>query len=289
MEASVTAIIPCYRCSDTVARAIDSVAAQTLRPAEVILVDDGSEDNTLEKLLQIQGAYGEGWIKVIPLERNRGVSMARNVAWDAALHDYVAFLDADDAWHPEKIALQYLWMHNNPETPVSGHKCVMVDPGARVTVSKVDSDFAVRYVSRRQLLVSNPFVTPSFMLRRNLEYRFDPSRRYTEDFLLLMQLGLDGYRIAMLEVELAYVFKRLGKSGASRHLLRMRHGDTKNYWQLWRSGRLGFMTVSALTAYSILKFIALLTLGPSSHSALKRLVEWWWSRRRVPTARSHGA
>jgi len=62
----------------------------------------------------------------------------------------------------------------------------------------------------------HPFVTPSFMLKRSLEYRFDPSRRYTEDFLLLMQLGLDGYRIAILEVALAYVFKKLGRSGASR-------------------------------------------------------------------------
>jgi hypothetical protein len=61
-----------------------------------------------------------------------------------------------------------------------------------------------------ELLISNPFVTPSFMLKRNLQYRFDPSSRYAR-FLSTLQLGLGGYTIAMLDVELVYVFKQFGE------------------------------------------------------------------------------
>lgn len=273
MEAPVTTIIPCYRCADTVSKAVDSVAKQTFRPAEVILVDDGSGDSTLETLFALQGAYDRDWIKVIPLERNSGASVARNTAWDRAAYEYVAFLDADDVWHPEKIALQYGWMRAHPHIPASGHRYVLVDPGAPLPALQVHSNFGVRLVTRRRLLLSNPFVAPSVMLKRDLGYRFDPAKRYCEDYYLWLRLVFDGFTMMALNTTLVYVFKRIGKSGASRDLLRMRYGDINNYWQLWRSGKLGFICMSALIAYSMLKFVLLLTVGPKIHYAIKRLIE----------------
>jgi glycosyltransferase involved in cell wall biosynthesis len=272
MEADVSAIIPCYRCSDTIVRACESVACQTLRPAELILVDDGSGDHTLDTLLQIQSAYSRDWVKVIHLERNRGASVARNVAWNTAVCNYVAFLDADDVWHPEKIAFQYSWMRDNSRATATGHKCVMVDPDRPLVASEVNSSFKAHYLSKRKLLLSNPFVTPSFMFKRKLEYRFDPRRKYAEDFLLLLQLGLDGNPIAMLDAELVYVFKKLGKTGISSNLWKMRYGDIKNYWSLWNSQRINYAVMTALTAYSMFKFIILLTFGATSQYALKRLL-----------------
>src|SRR6476469_11194130 len=82
--APVSVIVPCYRCAATIDDAIASVVAQTLRPAQVLLVDDGSGDDTLEQLHLVAAAHEPGWIKVIALPSNGGVSAARNVAWDRA-------------------------------------------------------------------------------------------------------------------------------------------------------------------------------------------------------------
>ena len=268
--APVSVVIPCYQCVDTIRRAVSSVAAQSLRPFELILVDDGSRDNTLPELHAIREAYGSDWVKVIDLSRNHGVSVARNAGWNAATQDYIAFLDADDSWHPRKIEFQYAWMSENPQVAISGHRCMMVDPIKQAPTLDVDANFSVRYLSKRRLVFSNPFVTPSFMLKRDLPYRFNPARRYTEDFLLLLQIGLDGHPIAMLDVELVYKYGTFGESGLSSNLLKMRVGDLQNYWQLWRSKRLSFIGLSALSAYSSLKFAALLLLGPERYELLNQ-------------------
>ncbi|HEX7588324.1 MAG TPA: glycosyltransferase, partial [Anaerolineae bacterium] len=67
IQASVSVVIPCYRCAENIARAVESVVRQTLSPAEVILVDDGSGDDTLATLRALQTRYGLAWIKVIAL------------------------------------------------------------------------------------------------------------------------------------------------------------------------------------------------------------------------------
>ena len=78
----VTVVVPCYRCANTIERAIASVAAQTLRPNELLLVEDASGDGTLEVLLALQRRYEE-WIRVIPLELNAGAAFDRNAGWIA--------------------------------------------------------------------------------------------------------------------------------------------------------------------------------------------------------------
>lgn len=270
MFASVSVVIPCYCCVQTIERAVDSISKQTLLPSEVLLVDDGNSDNTITIFRQLQIEYGENWIKVIALERNKGASAARNAGWEQATQDYIAFLDADDVWHPRKIELQYAWMCENPQVAISGHKCVMIDPNTQAPTLDVEVNFSVRYLSKHRLVFSNPFVTPSFMLKRDLPYRFNSARRYTEDFLLLLQIGLDGHPIAMLDVELVYVHKTFGESGLSSNFLKMRVGDLQNYWQLWRSKRLGFIGMSALCAYSSLKLAVLLVLGPERYELLNK-------------------
>ena len=272
-QVPVSVVIPCYRCADNIARAVESVVRQTLCPAEVILIDDGSGDNTLATLYALQAQYGMVWIKVIALEKNRGVSVARNTGWDAATGDYIAFLDADDAWHPEKIAVQYSWMRDHPQVALSGHRWLYLDPGDALPTPKPPESLTTYEIMKDRLLVSNPFVTPSVMLKRGLPHRFDAAKRYCEDYFLWLQLSLDNQVIFLLDTELAYVFKRIGRTGVSGNLLRMRYGDIMNYWQLWRSKRLDFVPASLLIGYSIVKFIVLLLLGPRAHYAIKQAIE----------------
>ena len=100
-EPSVTAVIPAYNAADTIERALNSVYAQTYdNIIEVIVVDDGSKDNTAEI---IRNKFPE--VTLIQ-QGNAGRSMARNRGVGSAASDYIAFLDADDEWFPEKTAAQ---------------------------------------------------------------------------------------------------------------------------------------------------------------------------------------
>lgn len=96
----VSVIIPTWNRAREVREAIDSVLAQTYRPIEVIVVDDGSTDETPAVL----GSYGDA-IRTIRQE-NRGVSAARNAGIAAASGELIAFLDSDDTWLPAKIERQ---------------------------------------------------------------------------------------------------------------------------------------------------------------------------------------
>ena len=271
-QASVSVVIPCYRCSDTVERAVSSVAAQSLRPFELILVDDGSGDRTLPTLHAIRDKYGPDWVKVIELGHNQGVSVARNTGWDAATQEYVAFLDADDAWHPDKIFLQFSWMKYHSNIKVTGHRCIMIAPNAILPKITIEFPFSISEISKLSLLLSNPFNPSAAMLERTIPYRYDSTSGHDEDSLLLLQIGLDGNRIAYLNADLAYVIKTLGKTGASRNLLKMRFGNIRNYWKLWRNNRISFLGMGFLILYSFIKGLAVLLFGYRIHYPLNRLL-----------------
>lgn len=96
----VSIIIPTYNREATIGAAVESALAQTHRPAEVIVVDDGSKDGTLAALQR----YGDA-ITVVS-QANAGPSAARNRGVEAARGEVLAFLDSDDAWLPEKVARQ---------------------------------------------------------------------------------------------------------------------------------------------------------------------------------------
>lgn len=108
MTARVSAIIPAYNAAWCVSRAIDSALAQDYPGLEVIVVDDGSSDDTPKVLAD----YGDD-IHVVR-QVNGGLSNARNTGIQTARGDYVAFLDADDWWLPEKIKTQVKLMRDHP-------------------------------------------------------------------------------------------------------------------------------------------------------------------------------
>jgi glycosyltransferase involved in cell wall biosynthesis len=97
-EFRASVIIPTYNCGRFLPEAIESVLAQTLPPHEVIVVDDGSTDDTPAVAARFAGRI------VYHRQVNRGVSAARNAGMDRATGDWLAFLDADDLWMPTKLA-----------------------------------------------------------------------------------------------------------------------------------------------------------------------------------------
>lgn len=248
----VSVVIPCFRCVRTLERAVTSVAGQTALPEELILVDDGSGDETWPLMTQLQSRCQPGWIKLVSMDINAGAACARNAGWDQARGEYVAFLDSDDAWHPRKIELQYKYMISAPEVAISGHGHAQVE--SMLDSTEIGSAEFQR-VSPLYVLLKNPFVTPSFMVRRNLDYRFLTGRRYMEDHYFLMQVSAAGLAIARSLVPLAFIFKPIyGEAGLSSDLLDMQHGELENYSLMRRAGRISSFAEILLKAYSWLKF-----------------------------------
>lgn len=256
--APVSVIIPCYRCTQTIKRAVVSVAAQTFRPAEVILVDDHSGDDTIGVLHALSNQYPTGWIKVIALRKNGGSGAARNAGWELASQDFIAFLDADDAWHPNKIEVQYRWMVAHPSIALTGHACCVVkgDEDEVDNLRHSPGKIVFNPVSPLQLLLTNRFPTPSVMLHRNLPHRFTQGKRHSEDFLLWCEVCLDGHACARSEEALAYLYKaEYGADGLSGDLWRMEKGELDNYWRLRRTGRIGSIAWAVLSLLSGVKYV----------------------------------
>lgn len=110
-EKLISIITPTYNCAKFIARTLDSVQAQTYQNWEMIIVDDRSQDNTKEIV--------EGYMKNDPriqyhlLDANSGAAVARTTAMSLAKGSYMAFLDSDDIWMPDKLERQIRWMNNN--------------------------------------------------------------------------------------------------------------------------------------------------------------------------------
>ena len=107
-EALVSVIIPAYNCADYLDITLDSVTNQTYKNWEVIVVDDCSTDNTAEVVQKY--IKKDERIKYHKLDKNSGAAVARNTAVKLAQGKYMAFLDSDDVWFPEKLSKQISFM-----------------------------------------------------------------------------------------------------------------------------------------------------------------------------------
>ncbi|MDD3935661.1 glycosyltransferase family 2 protein [Rhodoferax sp.] len=260
-KAPVSVVIPCYRCAGSIERALASVAAQTLLPAEVILVDDASGDGTAAFLHELSGRYESGWIKLVLLDQNVGAGSARNAGWAVASQPLIAFLDADDAWHCRKIEIQYGYMVAHPDVGLCGH-------GFRMLKQNEVPDWSVaraegETVSKWAMLLSNRFITPSVMIKRDIGSRFIEGQRYMEDHMLWLHVVCSGVSVVKLPLALAAIYKdQFGAAGLSSHLWPMERSDLENYRRLHHDGCIGRPQLAVLLGYSVLKF-------------MRRLVMYW--------------
>lgn len=130
----VSVIIPTYNRAKTIERAVDSALGQTWKSIEVIVVDDGSADHTLEVLAK----YGDK-IRVIP-QKNQGPSAARNTGIRAARGEVISFLDSDDSWLPEKTERQAKLLQR---TAVAGVGCCISNTSMVYTNRTATTSFAL--------------------------------------------------------------------------------------------------------------------------------------------------
>lgn len=116
----VSVIIPTYNRKELVFRALESVLNQNLSCDEIIIVDDGSTDNTAEMVREIIEG-GESKVTLLQ-QQNKGPAAARNHGIESSRNEVIAFLDSDDHWKRKKLALQYQAFAKNPEYLISHTK-----------------------------------------------------------------------------------------------------------------------------------------------------------------------
>jgi glycosyltransferase involved in cell wall biosynthesis/O-antigen/teichoic acid export membrane protein len=258
-SAPVSAIIPCFNCSASILRAVESVFNQTWRPKELILVDDCSSDDTLQHLLQLSRRYPPGWVRVIGQSRNAGPGAARNSAWARATQPYLAFLDADDSWHPRKIEIQYGWMHAHPDAVITGHpvtqwKACDDPPGNTFN----EAWHEPKQVPRWRVLFSNRFTPSSIIVRAEAKARFDEKKRHAEDYFMLLELVLVHRGHAWLfPMSLSYIYKAQfgARTGLSAQLWKIQCGEQDNYRHFRKSGAISYVEWMCFSGLSALKYL----------------------------------
>jgi len=190
----VSVVIPTYNRAGFVTRAIDSALAQTYRDFEIVVVDDGSTDDT-ERILR---AYGDR-IRYLRQE-NAGVSRARNAGIAAARGEWIAFLDSDDEWLSEKLAVQVNCIERHRSLVAHATNALM-----NVSGGETADLFTVRQCTQytEDCVVDRPladvmitqFFTPTIMARRDALERiggFDESLSIYEDASAMRPLALEG-------------------------------------------------------------------------------------------------
>lgn len=150
----VSVIIPTYKRSEMLHRAIDSVLSQTYRHVQVVVVDDNNPDTqwraaTMEKM----NRYSEdSRVKYICQECNKGASVARNTGMRSADGEIITFLDDDDWFLPEKVALQVEYLLNHPE-----YRAVYCgwDRNNRKIIPTLEGDLSFELLSGRNIIITN--------------------------------------------------------------------------------------------------------------------------------------
>ena len=182
----VSVIIPTYNRWPMLGEAVESVLAQTAGDYELIVVDDGSTDETRCRLAD----YGSRL--TVLTQRRRGVSAARNLGASRASGGYLAFLDSDDLWHPKKLQRQLDFMERSPEVEICQTDEIWIRNGVRVNPRrrhrKPSGDI---FRASLELCLVSP---SAVMMRRELFERlggFDESLPVCEDYDLWLRISKD--------------------------------------------------------------------------------------------------
>lgn len=185
LMSAVTVIIPTYNRARKSVRAISSVLYQTFTDYEIVVVDDGSNDGTADCLVPLRHQ-----IKYLKHPRNLGVSAARNSGIMASSSPFIAFLDSDDYWLPEKLFTQMAFFRQNPGVAACQTDEIWIRKGVRVNPGKrhIKPSGDIFKASLRRCLVSPSAV----MLKRSLLDKvglFDEDLSACEDYDLWLRIS----------------------------------------------------------------------------------------------------
>jgi glycosyltransferase involved in cell wall biosynthesis len=215
-NSTISVIIPTYNRANLIEKAIKSVLKQTYQDFEIIIVDDGSTDNTEE----IIRGFKDKRVKYIKkYKMNRGISVARNIGIKIARGKYIAFLDSDDEWFPEKLNKQIkILQDGSPELGVVYSISCYIDESGK-NINKLRNSKKVEGYIYEDLLGKNYVGTPSTVLIRKECFHqvglFDDLLNAQEDWDMWIRIA-KYYRFALIKIPL--VKYRLHSNQLSKNL-----------------------------------------------------------------------
>lgn len=219
----VSIIMPTYNCGKFIGETLESVLSQTYGNWEIIIIDDCSNDNTKE-IVETYSSKDER-IKYFCLDVNSGAAVARTEAMKKAEGEYMAFLDSDDLWMPDKIEKQLKFMKSN-EYAFSCTSYEQIDEEGQCLERVIK---AIQKTDYNRLLLDCPVGNSSVMYNVKKMGRFEvPNiRKRNDDALWLQMLKKEKYIWGMPDVLMKY---RIRKNSISSNKLAV----VKYHWILYR-------------------------------------------------------
>lgn len=222
-EKLVSIITPTYNCAEFIAKTIDSVQSQTYQNWEMIIVDDCSQDNTKEIVEEY--IRKDSRIRYHLLEVNSGAAVARTKAMKLATGSYMAFLDSDDVWMPDKLERQIKWMNENGYA-FSCTAYEQIDEAGRQLKRTIK---ALKKTDYNRLLLDCPVgnSTVVYDVEKMGKFEVPNIRKRNDDALWLRMLKKEKYIWGMPDILMKY---RVRKKSISSNKFKV----VKYHWILYR-------------------------------------------------------
>jgi len=201
--APISVILPHYNRSHLIATALDSIRSQTLQPMEIIIVDDASQPGHREALQKFSSIA-----RLVFLEKNVGPGRARNAGVDAAKGDYLAFLDDDDVWFPNKLQMQWEILQSDPSLHgVAAPMTIRYDNGPEGVLRS----HATEIISLPAALAGTPALLQTLLVRTEairLLGGFESSFKMLSDREFWVRFTAAGYRAYYMDTPVARLDRR---------------------------------------------------------------------------------
>lgn len=227
-------VIPAYNCERTIRSSVESALQQTHETLEVLIADDASTDNTGFVLKEL--AAEDSRIKIFSLEKNGGVAEARNRLFSEAKGEYLAFLDADDIWEPEKLAKQIALLETSGSDFVYSSYSFIDKDSLEIGKPKIVPTTCTMH----DLLQENFILCSSVLMKGALgkQYKMDGTYSH-EDMVYWLTLFLGGCKaVGTSDVLVQYRIYDQNRSGNKRKA-------AKDRWIVYRK----FLKMNVLTSF----------------------------------------
>jgi len=254
----VSVVIPFFNSKRTLVKAVHSVLAQSLPPAELILLDDGSTDDGFSEIKRFIESYGEMPTK-IHLERfeeNRGVYPVRNQALDIASQSFVAFHDADDFWHLDKLKTQYTYLANDDDLYLICNTVVCFGGKPDNRWSLPLKKITTKRLSRHAVLWRNVIITNSVIIRKDKAFRFSENKKRGSDTGLWLSIILSGHKGLCIQQPLSFMRKPFfGAGGLSGNMRKAEIAHQRNLIEMRDKDLISERYRKVLSLWSYMKYM----------------------------------
>jgi glycosyltransferase involved in cell wall biosynthesis len=261
---SISVVIPYYNSQKTIVRALDSALAQTKKVNEIILVNDGSVDDGPQIVENYIDNNMEINFKHISFKINQGQSAARNEGAKISSSQYIAFLDADDAWNPQKNEIQVKYLKENPGFKVIACKMDYLKDSSQWVKPINEKLLTVRKIGfLNQVFRLINLHTPGLIIERHFfnEIKMYDNYGFMEDWHLHIKASMINNILYVGGKSLAYVFKPFyGVSGLTSNLMSTQKVELIILKRLYSEKSINIIILIFATILSLIRFIKRLVI-----------------------------